>query len=51
MIAEKSPQDLARDQWFLRLIAAARKLDSDDIKLAVGQIEALIDHRGNKRSR
>jgi DNA-binding MarR family transcriptional regulator len=49
MIAEKSPQDLARDKWFLRLIAAARKLDSDDIRLAVGQIEALISHRESKR--
>ena len=51
MIAEKSPRDLARDQWFLRLIAAARKLDSDDIKLAVGQIEALVGHRESKRNR
>ena len=49
MIVEKSPGDLARDQWFLRLIAAARKLDSDDIELAVGQIEALIGHRQSKR--
>jgi hypothetical protein len=51
MIAEKSSGDLARDQWFLRLIAAVRKLDSDDIKLAVGQIEALIAHRESKRHR
>jgi hypothetical protein len=33
------------------LIAAGRKLDKDDIKLAVGQIEALIGLRENKRVR
>ena len=33
------------------LIAAGRKLDKDDIKLAVNQIEALIGHRENKRLR
>jgi DNA-binding MarR family transcriptional regulator len=51
MIAEKSPRDLARDQWFLRLIAAARKLDADDTQLAARQIEALIGHRESKRHR
>jgi DNA-binding MarR family transcriptional regulator len=50
-LVEKSPRDLAHDQWLPRLIAAARKLDSDDIKLAVGQIEALIGHRESKRHR
>jgi DNA-binding MarR family transcriptional regulator len=49
MIAEKSPGDLARDQWFLRLIAAARKLDADDTQLAARQIEALVGHRESKR--
>jgi DNA-binding MarR family transcriptional regulator len=49
MIVEKSPRDLPRNQWFLRLIAAARKLDSDDIKLAVRQIEVLIGHRQSKK--
>jgi len=47
--AEKLPRDLAHDQWLPRLIAAGRKLDSDDIKLAVGQIEAPIGHRQSKR--
>jgi DNA-binding MarR family transcriptional regulator len=51
MIAEKSPRDLARDQWFLRLIAAARKLDADDIQLAARQIEAMIGHRESTRPR
>jgi DNA-binding MarR family transcriptional regulator len=49
MIAEKSPGDLARDKWFLRLIAAARKLAADDIQLAARQIEALVGHRESKR--
>jgi DNA-binding MarR family transcriptional regulator len=49
MIAEKSPGDLARNQWFLRLIAAARRLDADDIQLAARQIEALVGHRQSKR--
>ena len=49
MISEKSPRDLARNQWFLRLIAAARRLDADDIQLATHQIEALVRHRKSKR--
>jgi DNA-binding MarR family transcriptional regulator len=49
MIVEKSPGDLARDQWFLRLIAAARKLDADDIQLAARQIEAMIGYRQSKK--
>jgi DNA-binding MarR family transcriptional regulator len=51
LTAERSPRDLLRDQWLFRLIAAGRKLDKDDIKLAVNQIEALIGHRENKRLR
>jgi DNA-binding MarR family transcriptional regulator len=51
MLPEKSPRDVAHDQWLPRLIAAGRKLDKDDIKLAVGQIEALIGLRENKRVR
>jgi len=49
MTAEKSPRDLALDQWLSRLIAAGHKLDADDIKLAVRQIEALIGHRESKK--
>jgi hypothetical protein len=50
-LPEKSSRELAHDQWIPRLIAAGRKLDKDDIKLAVGQIEALIGLRENKRLR
>jgi len=49
MMGENSPQDLARDQWLHRLIAAGRKLDADDIQLAVRQIEVLIGRRQSKR--
>jgi len=48
---ERSPRDLARDQWLPRLLTAGRKLDTDDIELAVRQIEALIGHRESKRLR
>jgi len=51
MMAEKSPQDLARDQWLPRLMAAGCKLDADDIQLAVRQIEVLIGSRQSKRPR
>jgi DNA-binding MarR family transcriptional regulator len=37
--------DLARDQGLSQLIAVGRKLDADDIQLAVRQLEALIGHR------
>ena len=50
-LPEKSPRDVAHDQWLPRLIAAGRRLDKDDIKPAVNQIEALIDFRENKRLR
>jgi DNA-binding MarR family transcriptional regulator len=51
MLPEKSPRDVAHDQWLPRLIAAGRRLDKDDIKLAVNQIEVLIGHRENKKRR
>jgi DNA-binding MarR family transcriptional regulator len=51
MTAEKSPRDLARDQWLSRLIAVGGKLDTHDIPLAVRQIEVLIGHRQFKRPR
>lgn len=47
-MAQKSPRDLERDQWLSRLIAAGRQLASDDIQLAIRQIEALIGHRRSK---
>lgn len=50
LMVETSPRDLARDQWLSRLIAGGRKLRTEDIQLAVRQLELLIDHRQSKRS-
>jgi hypothetical protein len=47
--AEKAPRLSPQDCWLARLIAAGRSLDSDDIKLAVREIEAIADHRKSKR--
>jgi transcriptional regulator with XRE-family HTH domain len=33
------------DRWLTRLVVAARSLKADDLRLAVRQIEALLDHR------
>ena len=41
----------AHDRWLIRLVAAARSLDVDDIKLAARQIEALAEHRNPGRRR
>jgi hypothetical protein len=41
---------LERDQWLSKLIAAGRKLGKYDIKLAVRQVEVLIEHRASKKS-
>lgn len=58
-VLDVSPNDLlgpgkpqraaAHDRWMSRLVAAARRLDDDDIKLAVRQVEALLEHRGLHR--
>jgi DNA-binding MarR family transcriptional regulator len=49
MLAEAS-QSVLSDHWLSRLIAAGRKLNADDIQLAVRQLELLVDHRQSKRS-
>ena len=36
--------DIARDQWLSRLVAAGRKLDAEDMKLAVHLVETLMRH-------
>jgi DNA-binding MarR family transcriptional regulator len=46
----EEPQLVLYDHWLSRLIAAGRKLDADDIQLAVRQLEMLVDHRQSKRS-
>jgi hypothetical protein len=41
---ERHPPD-DHDRWLSRLIATARMLETDDLRLAVRQIEALVEHR------
>ena len=41
----ESGRDIARDQWFSRLVVAARKLDPEDLKLATHLVETLISFR------
>jgi DNA-binding MarR family transcriptional regulator len=43
--SETSQRDLERDRWLSKLIAAGRKLDAKDVKLAAQLIEALVSHR------
>jgi DNA-binding MarR family transcriptional regulator len=40
-------RDIARDQWLSRLVAAGRKLDSEDVKLVTNIVESLISFRRN----
>src|ERR1700674_1063569 len=49
LMADKAPRPLAHDRWLSRLVAASRKLETEDVKLAVRQIEALLEHRGTLR--
>ncbi len=48
MMTPESPQDIARDQLLSRIVAAARKLDADDVRLAVHLIETLMRHHTTK---
>jgi DNA-binding MarR family transcriptional regulator len=43
--AAEPARDIARDQWLSKLVAAGGKLDTEEIKLAVQLIEALVRHR------
>ena len=42
--ASEPTQDIARDQWLSRLVAAGGKLDTREMELAVQLIEALVRH-------
>ena len=44
MMMPELARDVARDQWLSRLVAAGRKLDAEDMKLAVHLIETLMRH-------
>lgn len=45
LLAEKPARSSAHERWLSRLVTAARKLDDNDMKLAVRQVEALLEHR------
>jgi hypothetical protein len=45
LMPERSSRCSPHDRWLSRLVAAGRRLNTDDVKLAVRQIEALIAHR------
>ena len=50
LLADSPPRRSAHDRWLSRLVAAGSKLDTEDVRLAVRQIETLIEHRSGKRA-
>jgi DNA-binding MarR family transcriptional regulator len=48
-LAPGEARDIARDQWLSRLVAVGRKLDSEDMKLAVHLVETLMRHHQMQR--
>ncbi len=51
LLADAQSRRSAHDRWLSRLVAAGRKLDTDGVKLAVRQVEALIEHRNLQKTR
>ena len=53
LVAQPFTKDEARlsaqDRWLVRLLVSGSSLDSDYIKLAVKQVEAIAWHRNSKR--
>lgn len=47
--AEKSVRSSAQDRWLERLLAAGRRLGTEDIELAVKQVASIAEHRNSKR--
>jgi transcriptional regulator with XRE-family HTH domain len=45
LLANAPARQSVHERWLSRLVAAGRRLDVDDVKLAVRQIEALVEHR------
>ena len=45
LLEGRSSRMRAHENWLSRLMAAGRRLGTEDLKLAVRQIEALSDHR------
>ena len=51
LLADAPSRRSAHDRWLSRLVAAGRTLDTDGVKLAVRQVEALIEHRNLQKTR
>jgi transcriptional regulator with XRE-family HTH domain len=51
LIASEREKPDDRERWLSRLSATARKLETDDLRLAVRQIEALFEHRAPTQQR
>ena len=45
LLEVKAARSGPHDRWMSRLIAAGRRLGTEDLKLAVRQVEALSEHR------
>lgn len=46
LLTDKASRPPVHDRWLSRLVAAGRRLQTDDVKLAVRQVEAILEHRG-----
>jgi transcriptional regulator with XRE-family HTH domain len=49
LLANAPARPSGRDRWISRLIAAARKLDVDDVQLAVRQVEAIVAYHMDRK--
>ena len=47
LLAKEPRRPSVHDRWLSRLVTAGTKLGIDDLKLAVGQVEALVAHRSS----
>lgn len=45
LLAGREVRPPAYDRWLSRLVTAGRQLEADDVRLAVRQVEALVEHR------
>jgi len=49
LLGEERMRPPAHSRWMSRLCAAGQELQTDDLRLAVRQIEALVEHRSPTR--
>lgn len=50
-VLDVTPNPTVHDRWLSRLVAAGRRLEADDVKLATRQVEAILEHRNNAKTR